>query len=80
VALARLGQSAIRPNAGLRMHAPEQALGTGLHDGIRFGGEKLLFPAEARAEIRMSGIGPQKVAPVAFSTARLTATRANWTL
>ena len=85
MALAWLRQSAIRPNAGLRMDTPEQAIGRGLQDGIRLRGEKLPFPTEAGAEIRMSGIEPvelglHKVAPIAFSVALLTATRANWIL
>jgi hypothetical protein len=45
-AIARLGQFAIRANAGLRVHAPEQALIASRYRGIGLGKDELALPAQ----------------------------------
>src|SRR5581483_6873498 len=78
VTVARLRQSAIRPHAGLRIHAPEQAVVRPLHGWIVLRGDELPFPAQAGAEVGMAGIeaigfGNHAAPPAAFNIARLTA-------
>lgn len=84
-AIAWLGQLAIGSDAGLCVHAPEQALVGGRNGGIRLGKNELALPAQSRAEIRMIGIEAfrfldQAAPPAAFKMARATATLASFTL
>jgi len=83
--VARLGQFSIGPNTGLRVHAPEQAVVTGLHVGIRLRSDELSLPPQRRTQVRAVRIEalafPDHAAPpAAFRMARFTETRANWTL
>src|SRR5579883_2956676 len=83
-AQARLGQLAVRPDAGLGVHAPEQAVVRRLHPRVRFRGNELPLPAQRRTQIRIVRIEALAIAdhaaPPAFPMARFTATRASCTL
>ena len=85
-AIARLGHFAIGTDAGLRVQAPEQAIIACRHRGIRLGENELALPAQRRAQVRMISIEalrfPNHAAPpdAAFKIARVTATRASFTL
>ena len=68
------------------MDAPEQAIVARRHAGIGFGENELAFPAQRRAQVRMMGIeairfqNHETPPDAAFKIARLSATRASWTL
>src|SRR5579864_1793768 len=84
-AVAGFGYFAVWPDAGLRVHAPEQAIVGALHIGIGLGKDELPFPAQCGAQIRVVRVEAIAVAnhaapPAAFRMARFTATRASWTL
>src|SRR5271157_4169043 len=55
-AVARLGQLAVGANAGLSVHAPEQAVVRRRHVGIVFRLDELTLPAQRRAEVFAVGI------------------------
>jgi len=55
-AVARLGQFAIRPYAGLRVQAPEEAIIAGWHGRIVLGKNELGFPAQVGTQVRVVGI------------------------
>jgi len=80
------GHVAIRTNASLGMKAPEQAVGRLGRCGVSFGENKLPFPAQRAAQVRMIGIEAlgfrnHAVFPnPAFKMARVRATRASCTL
>src|SRR5579872_6855803 len=87
---ARLGNAAVRPNAGLGIDAPVIPVVGALHRWVRFGIVELALPAQPRAQVGILGIEPfllaDHAAPpsalpcAACKMARFTATRANWTL
>ena len=85
-AIAWLRQFAIRTNAGLSVQAPEKAVIAGGHRRIGLGQNKLTFPAQRGAQVRMKGIETFRfldhAAPpeAAFKRARVTATFASFTL
>src|SRR5271165_3776139 len=61
----RLGQFAVGADAGLRIHAPEQAVVGRRHGGIMFCLDKLAFPAQCRADflavdIEAIGVGHER--------------------
>jgi len=55
-AVARLGQLAVRPDAGLSVDAPEQAFIRMRHGWVGLGQDELRLPAQGRAEAGMIGI------------------------
>src|SRR5580704_8720245 len=81
----RFGHFAIRANAGLRVHAPEQPVVGTLHIRIRLRKNELSFPAQSGTKIGVFRIEALRLAdhaapPAAFRMARFTATRASCTL
>src|SRR5579871_3438664 len=50
-AVAGLGQLAVGADAGLRVHAPKDAVVGGRHGGIVFGLDELAFPAQRRTQV-----------------------------
>src|SRR4030088_2483472 len=54
--VAWFSEIAVRADASLSVEAPEQTVVRARHGRIRFGKDKLTFPAERRAEIRVVGI------------------------
>src|SRR5271165_1172096 len=61
-AVARFGQFAVRADAGLRVHTPEQAVVGRRHGGVMFCLDELAFPAQCRADVltvdvEASGVG-----------------------
>ena len=85
-AVAGLRQLAIRTDASLSVHTPEQAVIAGRHARIGLGKNELAFPAQRRTHVRMIGVEalrfPNHAAPpaAAFIMALVTATRASFTL
>src|ERR1700686_810028 len=81
-----LCEIAVGTDTSLSVKAPEQTVVRARHGGIGFGKDKLAFPAQRRAEIRIVGIESiglaDHAAPPdeAFRSARFTATRASCTL
>src|SRR5271166_2983303 len=84
-AVARLGQFAIGADAGLGVHAPEQAVVRWRHGGIVFRQYELALPTQSRAEVFAVGIeaigvghqhhaAPPELWPAALRMARFTAT------
>src|SRR5207248_11627691 len=55
VAIARLSQHAVGTNAGLGVHAPEQAIVAGRHSRVGLCVYEQPFPAQSRAKVGMSG-------------------------
>src|SRR5271157_593714 len=55
-AVARLGQLAVGANAGLGVHAPEQAVVRWRHGGIVFCQYELALPTQSRAQVFAVGI------------------------
>src|SRR5437588_11988185 len=55
VAIARLSQHAVGTNAGLGVHAPEQAIVAGRHGRVGLCVYEQPFPAQSRAKVGMSG-------------------------
>src|SRR5579864_9446571 len=85
VAIAGLSHFAVRANAGLRVHAPEQAIVAGRHRWIRLRKNKLAFPAQRRTQVRIIRIEalrlrPHAAPPEAFIIARVSATFVSLTL
>jgi hypothetical protein len=80
-AIPRFGKFSIRPDAGLRMQAPEQSIIRARHRGIVLGKYELAFPAQSRAKVRMLGVEAIEfafhAAPPAFRIARLSETFAS---
>jgi hypothetical protein len=54
--IARFREDAIRPNAGLRVHAPEEAVVTRLHRFIVRRRDELPFPPQRWTKVRMADI------------------------
>jgi len=84
-AVARLGQFAIRSNAGLCVQAPEKAIIAGGHRRIVLSQNELAFPTQVGTQVRMAGIETIRfldhaAPPEAFKMARVTATFASLTL
>src|SRR6202008_1765243 len=84
-AVSGFGHVAVRSDAGLGVHAPEQAVIGTLHVGVGLGQDELTLPAQRGAQIRVIRIEAIAIAnhaapPAAFRMARFTATRASWTL
>ncbi len=84
-AIPRLGQFAIRANAGLCVQAPEKAVIANRHRGIGFGKDELALPAQRWTEVRIIGVEAVQfldhaAPPAAFNIARTTATLASVTL
>src|SRR5262249_25149170 len=83
-AVARFGHLAIRTDARLSVHAPEQAVVGSLHGGIVFRQDELALPAQSGAKVRIARVeaivANHAAPPAAFKMARLTATCASWTL
>lgn len=86
VAVAGLSQLTVRPDAGLRVHAPEEAVVTAGHARVGVRQNELTLPPQRGTEVRMIGVEAigfaDHAAPpeAAFRIARFTATRASWTL
>jgi hypothetical protein len=86
IAVSGFCQRAIRTDARLSMDAPEQAVVAWRHADIGFGKNELAFPAQRRAQVRMMNVEairfPNHETPLdaALKIARLSATRASWTL
>jgi hypothetical protein len=86
VAIAWFCQFSVGSDAGLCVHAPEQAVVAAGHAGVGLSENELAFPAQCRTEVRMIGIEAigfaDHAAPpeAALRIARFTATRASWTL
>src|SRR5690348_13550248 len=83
-AIARLGQLAVRSNAGLRVNTPEVAVITWRHRWIGFDIQINPLPAQRRTQVRMVRIetfpfvdNHARSPFAACRIARLTATRAN---
>jgi len=55
-AVARLGEHAIRTDAGLGVHAPEEAIVRRRHSRVVFDADELLLPAQRGAESFASGV------------------------
>jgi hypothetical protein len=84
-AVSGFGHFSIGADASLRVQTPEQAFVGRWHGGIGLGEDELPFPAQRGAEIwvfRVEALGfaLHAAPPAAFKMARLTATRARWTL
>jgi hypothetical protein len=89
-AISRFGQFAVRPNAGLRHGAPEEAVAGAGDGGIRRGPDVLALPMQRGAQSRALCIEsfryvahaapPAACDPAAARMARFTATRARWIL
>jgi len=85
-AVCGFGQFAIRTNASLSVQAPEKSVARCGRSGVSLGENKLAFPAQRAAEVRMRGVEaigfPNHAAPpdAAFKIARVNATRASCTL
>ena len=86
-AVAGFGQFTIRANTGLGVDAPEQAVIRSLHRRVRLRGDELPLPAQRRTQPGMVDVETFRFAvnhaappEAAFRKARLTATRASWTL
>src|SRR5260370_33945638 len=75
-----LRQLAVRPNAGLRDSAPEQAAVAGRYGWVRFRPDEFTLPVQRRTQ--PFSLGVQMIwlpaAPPAFRMARLPAPRATW--
>src|SRR5262249_4596130 len=88
IALARLGQATVGPDAVLRIQAPEQARVAAGHGRIVRGRDEHPLPPEVRAQVLsvrvetivVGGKPHRAPPPAAARTALLTATRASWTL
>ena len=86
VAIAGLSQLTIRPDAGLRVYAPEEAVVRGRHARVGVRQNELTLPPQCGTEVRMIGVEAigfaDHAAPpeAAFRMARFIATRASWTL
>ena len=85
IAIARFGQFAVGTNTRLCVDAPEQAVVARRHSGVGFGENELALPPQRRTQIRMIGVEarfPDHAAPpdAAFMMARVSATRASFTL
>ncbi len=84
--VAWFSEIAVGADTSLSVEAPEQTVVRARHGGIGLGKDKLTFPAQRRAEIRIVGIESIGLADhatppdAAFRTARFTATRASCTL
>jgi hypothetical protein len=85
-AIARFSQFAVRADAGLSVHAPEQPIIACRHGRIGLGNNELAFPPQRWTKvgmIRIEALGfLHHAAPpdAAFKMARFTATRASCTL
>ena len=89
-AISRLGQFAVRANAGLRHGAPEKTIAGTWDRGIRRGPDVLALPVQRGAQPRTVSIEsfryvahaapPAACDPAAARMARFTATRARWIL
>ena len=59
VAVTRLRELTVRADAGLRVHAPKQAIIAGRHGMVALSIDEQPLPAKRGAQIRMAGIKPQ---------------------